>query len=110
MTFRSTAACCHDSRHPTIHKSRSTLATPRRPARLCAMPADADTRLMRLALAEARRGLGFTSPNPAVGAVIAKNGRAIGKGYHHRAGLPHAEIEALASIRPERARGATIYV
>jgi diaminohydroxyphosphoribosylaminopyrimidine deaminase/5-amino-6-(5-phosphoribosylamino)uracil reductase len=74
------------------------------------MPADADERLMRLALAEARRGVGLTSPNPAVGAVIAKNGRLLGKGYHHRAGRPHAEIEAMASSSTERARGATIYV
>jgi diaminohydroxyphosphoribosylaminopyrimidine deaminase/5-amino-6-(5-phosphoribosylamino)uracil reductase len=74
------------------------------------MPADADARLMRVALAEARRGLGLTSPNPAVGAVIAKNGRVLAKGYHHRAGQPHAEIEAIGAISPARARGATIYV
>ena len=51
---------------------------------------------MGLALAEAAKGLGKTAPNPAVGAVIVKNGRVIAKGYHHAAGHPHAEIEALA--------------
>lgn len=74
------------------------------------MSAKEDERLMRLALAQARHGVGLTSPNPAVGAVIARNGRAIAKGYHHRAGLPHAEIEAITSLAPQRARGATIYV
>ena len=66
---------------------------------------------MRLALQEAVRGLGHTSPNPAVGAVIVKNGRVLARGYHHRAGQPHAEIEALRALGSEaRARGATIYV
>lgn len=70
-----------------------------------------DVRLMRLALAEARRALGFTSPNPAVGALIAKNRRVLAKGFHRRAGLPHAEIEAMSALRsPAQARGATIYV
>lgn len=50
---------------------------------------------MRLALRLARRGLGSTSPNPMVGAVLVKKGALIGQGWHHRAGLPHAEIEAL---------------
>jgi len=66
---------------------------------------------MRLALREARRGLGQTSPNPAVGAVIVRAGKVIARGHHHRAGLPHAEIEALRALKkPEAARGATIYV
>ncbi len=53
---------------------------------------------MRLAIKEASRALGLTAPNPAVGAVIVKNGRVIAKGYHHAAGLPHAEIEALRKL------------
>jgi diaminohydroxyphosphoribosylaminopyrimidine deaminase / 5-amino-6-(5-phosphoribosylamino)uracil reductase len=66
---------------------------------------------MRAALAEARRGLGRTSPNPAVGAVIVKGGRVISRGFHRRAGEPHAEIEALRALpRPGMARGAVIYV
>ena len=71
----------------------------------------ADERFMRLALREAARGLGHTSPNPAVGAVIAKSGRVLARAFHHRAGEPHAEIEALRTLRnEERARGATLYV
>jgi diaminohydroxyphosphoribosylaminopyrimidine deaminase/5-amino-6-(5-phosphoribosylamino)uracil reductase len=50
---------------------------------------------MRAALRLARRGLGTTSPNPMVGAVLVKGGKIIGRGWHRRAGLPHAEIEAL---------------
>ena len=66
---------------------------------------------MAAALREARRGLGQTSPNPAVGAVIVRAGKIIARGYHHRAGLPHAEIEALRALKkPELARGSTIYV
>ena len=66
---------------------------------------------MRLALREAEKGIGHTSPNPAVGAVIVRGGRVLACGYHHAAGQPHAEIEALRSLkRPEDARGATIYV
>ena len=66
---------------------------------------------MALALAEARRGLGLTSPNPAVGAVIVRGDKVVARGYHHQAGLPHAEIEALRALKkPDLARGATIYV
>src|SRR5688572_22948066 len=62
---------------------------------------------MALALKLARRGYGQTSPNPMVGAVVVKGGKVIGRGWHRRAGLPHAEIEALRGIE---ARGATLYV
>lgn len=66
---------------------------------------------MGIALDEARKGLGRTSPNPAVGAVIVRHGKVIGKGYHIQAGTPHAEINALASIdRGTSAAGATMYV
>ena len=70
-----------------------------------------DEKFMRLALREAARGIGRTSPNPAVGAVLVKAGRVIAKGWHRGAGLPHAEIEALKKLRtPAPARGATLYV
>ncbi len=62
---------------------------------------------MRRALALARRG--FTAPNPMVGAVLVKEGRIVGEGYHRRAGMPHAEVEALHRAG-ELARGATLYV
>jgi diaminohydroxyphosphoribosylaminopyrimidine deaminase / 5-amino-6-(5-phosphoribosylamino)uracil reductase len=67
---------------------------------------------MRLALRLARRGYGTTSPNPMVGAVLAKGGKIIGRGWHHRAGEPHAEIEALrdAQARGHKVKGATLYV
>jgi diaminohydroxyphosphoribosylaminopyrimidine deaminase / 5-amino-6-(5-phosphoribosylamino)uracil reductase len=62
---------------------------------------------MREALRLARRDYGHTSPNPMVGAVLVKNRKVIGRGWHRQAGLPHAEIEALQGID---ARGATLYV
>ncbi len=66
---------------------------------------------MRAALREAERGVGHTSPNPAVGAVIVRGGRIVARGHHRRAGLPHAEIEALCALKkPGIARGATLYV
>lgn len=64
---------------------------------------------MRLALRLARRGTGRTSPNPAVGAVLVKRGKVVGKGYHRAAGMPHAEVEALREAG-EAARGADLYV
>ena len=62
---------------------------------------------MKIALGLAEKGLGRTSPNPAVGAVIISGGRIIGAGWHKKAGRPHAEIEAIkdAGLRP-RAQGA----
>ncbi len=63
---------------------------------------------MRLALREAEKGLGRTSPNPAVGAVLVKDGRVVARGHHARAGTPHAEVVALRAAR-ERARGADLY-
>jgi diaminohydroxyphosphoribosylaminopyrimidine deaminase/5-amino-6-(5-phosphoribosylamino)uracil reductase len=71
-----------------------------------------DEHWMRLALREARRGVGRTSPNPAVGAVIVSaRGRLLARGWHRAAGCPHAEIAALRRLaRPSLARGATLYV
>ena len=68
-----------------------------------------DQTFMQRALALAAKARGWTSPNPMVGAVVVKNGRIIGEGYHHRAGEPHAEIHALNQAG-ENARGATLYV
>jgi diaminohydroxyphosphoribosylaminopyrimidine deaminase/5-amino-6-(5-phosphoribosylamino)uracil reductase len=70
---------------------------------------DSDIHFMRIALREARKGMGRTSPNPCVGAVIVKDGEIIARGYHKRAGGPHAEIDALEKAR-EKARGAVLYV
>jgi diaminohydroxyphosphoribosylaminopyrimidine deaminase/5-amino-6-(5-phosphoribosylamino)uracil reductase len=69
-------------------------------------------RFMRVALKLAKRAYGSTSPNPLVGAVLVKRGEVIGRGGHHRAGEPHAEIEALrdAERRGNSAKGATLYV
>jgi diaminohydroxyphosphoribosylaminopyrimidine deaminase/5-amino-6-(5-phosphoribosylamino)uracil reductase len=64
---------------------------------------------MRLALRLARKGLGRTSPNPAVGAVVVAGDRVIGTGWHRRAGTDHAEVLALREAG-EAARGATLYV
>jgi diaminohydroxyphosphoribosylaminopyrimidine deaminase/5-amino-6-(5-phosphoribosylamino)uracil reductase len=67
---------------------------------------------LRQALVLARRGYGTTSPNPMVGAVLVKGGKVIGRGWHRRAGLLHAEIESLrdALKRGHNPRGATLYV
>jgi diaminohydroxyphosphoribosylaminopyrimidine deaminase/5-amino-6-(5-phosphoribosylamino)uracil reductase len=64
---------------------------------------------MRQALRLARRGLGKTSPNPMVGAVIVKEDRIIGQGYHRSFGGDHAEVDALKNAK-EDVRGATLYV
>jgi diaminohydroxyphosphoribosylaminopyrimidine deaminase/5-amino-6-(5-phosphoribosylamino)uracil reductase len=66
-------------------------------------------KFMSLALRLARRGLGRTSPNPVVGAVIVKDGRIVGQGYHRAAGKPHAEVEAIRNAGSE-ARGAELFV
>jgi len=64
---------------------------------------------MARALALAARGLGLTSPNPPVGAVVVRRGRIVGEGYHRRAGGPHAEVVALRRTGTH-AQGATLYV
>ncbi|HMK35659.1 MAG TPA: bifunctional diaminohydroxyphosphoribosylaminopyrimidine deaminase/5-amino-6-(5-phosphoribosylamino)uracil reductase RibD [Desulfomonilaceae bacterium] len=72
------------------------------------VPREAE-RFMGLALKLARRALGRTSPNPAVGAVIVKDGRVVGKGYHRAAGEPHAEVEAIRAAGSD-AKGAELFV
>jgi diaminohydroxyphosphoribosylaminopyrimidine deaminase/5-amino-6-(5-phosphoribosylamino)uracil reductase len=68
-----------------------------------------DAAYMKLALRLAAKGAGWVSPNPMVGAVVVKDGQVVGRGYHRRAGLPHAEVEALKAAG-EAARGAELYV
>ncbi len=68
-----------------------------------------DIQYMKLALDLARKGQGFTSPNPMVGAVVVRDGSIVGKGWHQAAGKAHAEVNAIDDAG-EMARGATIYV
>ena len=66
---------------------------------------------MLVALADARQGMGFTTPNPVVGAIIVRAGRIIARGFHRQAGGPHAEIAALLALKsPKAARGAELFV
>ena len=71
-----------------------------------------DQPFMSLALRLARRGYGTTSPNPMVGAVLVKKGHILGRGWHRRAGEPHAEIQALhdAQRQGRPTKGATLFV
>ncbi len=83
---------------------------------LCVMGEDPDDdeRFMREALAEGRKGLGATSPNPPVGALVVLGGRIVGRGWHARAGEAHAERRAIADavrqVGADAIRGATLYV
>jgi len=69
-----------------------------------------DTRLMRKAIELAKKGRGRVSPNPLVGAIIVKDGRIIGRGYHQAYGGPHAEINAISNTEEANCLGATLYV
>jgi diaminohydroxyphosphoribosylaminopyrimidine deaminase/5-amino-6-(5-phosphoribosylamino)uracil reductase len=71
--------------------------------------ASVEEQYMKRALGLARRGLGKTSPNPLVGAVIVREERVIGEGYHHRYGGDHAEVNALRNVQ-EEVKDATIYI
>lgn len=73
------------------------------------MPENEDIAYMREALALAAQGRCSTSPNPAVGCLLVRNGEVVGRGFHVRAGGPHAEVVALAAAG-DAARGATAYV
>ncbi len=68
-----------------------------------------DEHFMKLCLRLAAKGKGFVSPNPLVGAIVVKNGKIIGKGYHPSFGAPHAEVFALQEAG-EESNGATLYV
>ncbi len=70
---------------------------------------EADRRFMQEALALAVKGRGLVSPNPMVGAVLVRNGRVVGRGYHRRFGSAHAEVEAIRDARGAT-RDATLYV
>src|SRR5256885_4018324 len=69
-----------------------------------------DERFMRAALSEARKSIGRTSPNPAVGAVLVANNRIIVRGHHREAGKPHAEVECLQRVRGKVPKNSTLYV
>src|SRR5438445_470909 len=69
-----------------------------------------DERFMRIALGEASKSFGQTSPNPAVGAVLVVQNRIVARGCHHQAGKPHAEIECLRKFRGAVPKNATLYV
>src|SRR5512140_3385855 len=73
------------------------------------MPRSTDIQFMQLALRLGRRGLGRTSPNPPVGAVVVAHGKIVGRGFHRKAGAPHGEAAALQEAGA-RARSATLYV
>jgi diaminohydroxyphosphoribosylaminopyrimidine deaminase/5-amino-6-(5-phosphoribosylamino)uracil reductase len=76
------------------------------------MPKNPDSNYMSLALRLAQRAEGMTSPNPLVGAIIVKSGKILGKGYHKKAGLPHAEIEAFldAEKKGHNLKGSALYI
>src|ERR1700760_1673095 len=72
---------------------------------------DDDEHFMRTALREAAKGIGLTSPNPVVGAILVVGGKIVARGHHERAGGPHAEIQCLTKWgRRSIPRGATLYV
>jgi diaminohydroxyphosphoribosylaminopyrimidine deaminase/5-amino-6-(5-phosphoribosylamino)uracil reductase len=71
---------------------------------------DRDEGFMRAALNEARRSLGQTSPNPAVGAVLVLGGKIVARGHHQRAGAAHAEVECLRRFGKRLPKDATLYV
>jgi len=73
------------------------------------MKQDHDPYWMKLAVTLANEGEGLTRPNPPVGAVVVKNGRLIGEGFHPKAGQPHAEIIALQAAGPQ-SKNATLYI
>ncbi len=68
-----------------------------------------DTEYMKQVLELAKKGYGLTSPNPMVGAIVVKNGHVVGRGYHRKAGEPHAEVNALSDAG-KLAKGGTLYV
>jgi diaminohydroxyphosphoribosylaminopyrimidine deaminase/5-amino-6-(5-phosphoribosylamino)uracil reductase len=75
-----------------------------------ATPLQTDLAHLARTIELAERGRGATTPNPLVGAVVVKEGRVVGEGFHTAYGAPHAEREALAACGDEDVRGATLYV
>ena len=73
------------------------------------MAKNEDIKFMRRAIELSLKGYGYVNPNPLVGAVIVKNGKIIGEGYHHRFGENHAEINAINNAT-EDVKGTTMYV
>jgi diaminohydroxyphosphoribosylaminopyrimidine deaminase/5-amino-6-(5-phosphoribosylamino)uracil reductase len=69
-----------------------------------------DDRFMRMAIREARKGEGQTSPNPMVGALLVAGNRVLSRGYHQCFGGPHAEVRCLSGIRAALPAGVTLYV
>src|SRR3954447_20903759 len=67
-------------------------------------------RFMRMALQEARKGLGDTSPNPAVGATLVIGNRIVARGHHRGPGRPHAEVECLARWKRTLPAHATLFI
>ena len=82
------------------------------PKALSKISSAADRRFLRRALELAKKGIGLTLPNPRVGAVLVRGGKIMGEGWHHRAGGPHAEVNAVrdAKKRGHPVVGATLYV
>lgn len=74
------------------------------------MATSVDENFMWAALAEARRGLGNVSPNPAVGAVLVQKKQVVSSGFHRATGFPHAEIECLATAPGGSLRSASLYI
>jgi diaminohydroxyphosphoribosylaminopyrimidine deaminase/5-amino-6-(5-phosphoribosylamino)uracil reductase len=72
--------------------------------------AKSDEDFMRVALSEARKGVGLTTPNPAVGAVLVVKNKIVARGHHRRAGSPHAEVECLTNFGRSVPADATLYV
>lgn len=70
---------------------------------------DEEGKFLKEALKLAKKGMGWTNPNPMVGAVLVKNNQIIGKGYHKRVGSAHAEIEAINSAKKD-IKGASLYI
>lgn len=68
-----------------------------------------DIHYMKIALKLALKGQGFTSPNPMVGAIVVKDGKILGKGYHQAAGKVHAEVNAINDAG-SAAKNSTLYV
>src|SRR5262249_6808084 len=94
--------------HSTIDRS-GPLGKGSRRGRMLVEAAMTDRDWMREALALAERGRGYVEPNPLVGAVVVRDGMAVGEGWHRRYGEAHAEVNALAAAGAA-ARGATLYV